>query len=124
MPKGFTKLMRQWAKGWLRNGDTERAEMLLLRKFKPLQTFAVDGLRGYLGQLKQQVAGETLEQMEQPGGWTDGMTLSVQAGLQSGKDKHTIIEHFKKNGHYPEDMEGVEMYVEKLTQGYNTKTAA
>lgn len=124
MPRGFTKLMRQWAKGWVRNRGIKQAEEKLLAKFTPLSKYPVDGLRSYLAQLKQQVVGQTLEQMEQPGGWTDGMTLSVEVGLQIGKHKKSVINYIKKNKSYQEDMEGADMYVDKLTQEYHNKPEA
>ena len=127
MPRGFTRSMRQWAKGWVRTGDIKRAETLLLKYFRILRMLGGNGLESYLAQLKRQIEGQNLDQMEQPGGWTDDMTNLVENGLDGGKDLDTIVNSIKMDPSYPTnksepdmpdmpDMEGIELYVQKLTQ--------
>lgn len=124
MPRGFTGSMRQWAKGWVRTGDIKLAGTLLLRHFPLLQRVGGKGLENYLVELKRQVEGQSLDQMEQPGGWTDSMTNLVIKGLDDGKDLDTIVSSIKMDPSYPTnksepdmpDMEGIELYVEKLRQ--------
>lgn len=123
MPRGFTKVMRQWAKGWVRNRDIEQAEILLLKKFpllkRGLEQGVVKGLRNYLTELKQQVEGQTPDQMEQPGGWTEVMTALVEVNLKVRKDTNAIISSIMEDNSYASDMEGVELYVDKLRLQYD-----
>ena len=71
-------------------------------------------------ELKQQVQGQTLDQMEQPGGWTDDMTTLVEAHLQDGTDANTITKIIEMDKSYPADMKDADMYVRKLKQEYDS----
>lgn len=119
MPRGLTASMRQFAKGFVRTGDAERAEKLLLEKFKQLQICTVQGLKTYLEVLKKQVEAQPLDQMEQPGGWTDAMTESVENSFNDGKSPEAIVAIIKTAESYTPLMEGIELYVQKLKQEHD-----
>ena len=45
--------------------------------------------------LERNVEVQTINQMEQPGGWTEEMTTLVESCFQKGQDKPTIIRSIK-----------------------------
>ena len=116
MPKGLTASMRQFAKGFLRTGNVDRAERLLLKEFKQLEKFNVRGLKTYLVELKKQIEVQPLDQMEQPGGWTKAMTDFVEEAFNKGERPETIVHAIRKEMSH---MEGVEFYVQKLKQEHD-----
>ena len=124
--------MRQWAKGWVRSGDIERAEKLMFENFPLLRTIVGQGLRSYLVELKEFVEGQTIDQMEQPGGWTEELTALVENSFQEGQDTSTIIYLVNTHESYTgalvemqgvDKIEGVDMYVAKLKEEFEKKPA-
>lgn len=144
MPRGFTRQMRQWAKGWVRGGDMAGAEALMFKYFPLLKMVDGINLRKYLVELKKFVEGQPLCQMEQPGGWTEDMTTLVESCFQEGQDESSSIDRIKKHASYAaalakmkyvekiggeeemvcvEKLDGVQLYVEKLCQEFAKKPA-
>lgn len=102
----------------------------MLQNFPLLQKTLGTGLRSYLVELKEFVEGQAVQDMEQPGGWTQEMTDLVETFYHEGQDVNNITFTIKTHESYAaalaemqgvEEMDGVDLYIQKLHLDMDSK---
>lgn len=104
----------------------------MFQNFPLLERTLAKGLRKYLVELKEFVESQALQDMEQPGGWTQELTALVELFYHEGQDIRNISHLVKIHESYATaladiqgvgEMDGVDLYIQKLYQDLDSKPA-